>query len=702
VRVQDLDFITLIQGTKQFQIPMYQRTYSWREENIARLCDDLAAEASRRQSPNAGHFMGSLVFIPAPQPVDGIQIMAVVDGQQRLTSLMIGLCALRDHVRRIDKEWAQRITEYYLVNKWRTGDEYFRLLPSQIDRAAFRECINGHGNRLPAGSRIADAYRAFRAWLLKVGASGTEALQSLESTICTSLRFVAITADQSDNPHRIFETINNTGQRLSQADLIRNYFFMTLQSAADSAYRDIWLPMQDRVKPEGVGRLMWLDLVISGEKDVDPDDLYRPLVNRFSQADDPPARVKEHLLELNRKSFLLQLLQSPELEADPGLREQLARLKEWEQGSEFPASYVPALFFLDLRDRGLITTADVTAALRLIESYVVRRTIVDTVANPMKTFLTVPTRLAGSRDVVTDLRRLLSTAKQPWPSDSQVRQAIIGKPFYYHGKHHHRVFVLRRLEESYENPERVDWRQPVYSIEHVLPRSITPEWTTALQPDATRYGVATRELHRLVVHTLGNLTLSGKNSALSNSPFSEKKKILSTSALVMNRRIADRPVWNASEIERRGLELAERATTIWPGPIDAAQVTVTDEWATLHQALALTPAGCWVNLAHLAGLLGKRPRELATYLLAEAPTNWYRVLGSAGSVLEGARDGETTQRELLEAEDVTFMPNGLANPKQRLDVRRIAAQLGFDVPKRSTTGASKRPITHLRHKQRRR
>jgi len=343
----------------------------------------------------------------------------------------------------------------------------------------------------------------------------------------------------------------------------------------------------------------------------------------------------------------------------------LQRLKEWERGAEFPASFVPAMFLLDQRDRGRLTTDEVASALRLIESYLVRRTLVDTSNKSDLVLREVPGALAGATDVVAGLRQYLSGAKAPWPDDTEVRRAILNKPFYYHGKAHQRVFILRRLEESYDQPERVDWTRPVYSIEHVLPQGLTPEWTAALQPDATRFGVATRELHRLVVHTLGNLTLTGKNGPLSNRPFSDKRRILNESALVMNRRIAEREEWNSTEIERRGRELAERVFQIWPGPVDGAPSVVADEWTTLHRALALAPAGGWLPLASLASLLGKRPRELASYLVAEAPANWYRVLGAAGSVLEGNGANGASQRSLLEAEGVVFSADGLAWARRR-------------------------------------
>ena len=92
-----------------------------------------------------------------------------------------------------------------------------------------------------------------------------------------------------------------------------------------------------------------------------------------------------------------------------------------------------------------------------------------------------------------------------------------------------------------------------------MPQTLTPEWKTELGPDAD-------DVHSKYLHGLGNLTLTGYNPELSNSPFQKKRKLLAASNLQMNREIAREIKWTAKQIEERGHKLADSAIQIWPGP----------------------------------------------------------------------------------------------------------------------------------------
>lgn len=110
----------LLEGSKQYRVPLYQRTYSWGDAQLKRLWDDVAKLTDdRRQDPASTHFIGSVVLAPSPGigPV-GVQEYLVVDGQQRLTTLTLLLCAIRDHRAATENpEHRQRIDDLYLTNK---------------------------------------------------------------------------------------------------------------------------------------------------------------------------------------------------------------------------------------------------------------------------------------------------------------------------------------------------------------------------------------------------------------------------------------------------------------------------------------------------------------------------------------------------------------------------------------------------------
>ena len=117
--------------------------------------------------------------------------------------------------------------------------------------------------------------------------------------------------------------------------------------------------------------------------------------------------------------------------------------------------------------------------------------------------------------------------------------------------------ILETLEDDHAHKEPASYERA--TIEHVLPQTMSPEWRLALGADADA-------LHEEWSDTIGNLTLTGYNSELSNSPFAEKRALLEKSNFVLNRWIAARDVWDAATIQERAGVLFAKASKIWGGP----------------------------------------------------------------------------------------------------------------------------------------
>ncbi|MFG3141861.1 DUF262 domain-containing protein [Streptomyces sp. NPDC048211] len=146
MQAKETIFADLVQGrAQQFQVPLYQRTYSWTEKQLQQLWSDIREQADlveRGEKANT-HFLGSVVLAPSPQNEATFPRWLVVDGQQRLTTLSLALTAIRDHVRDSEPDEAERIGEEYLVNKRKSGNDHFRLLPTQADRPQFARHVRG-------------------------------------------------------------------------------------------------------------------------------------------------------------------------------------------------------------------------------------------------------------------------------------------------------------------------------------------------------------------------------------------------------------------------------------------------------------------------------------------------------------------------------------------------------------------------------
>ncbi|MFE5021989.1 DUF262 domain-containing protein [Streptomyces sp. NPDC056656] len=685
MRAQEITFLKLVQGDKQFQVPLYQRTYSWGREQLKRLWEDVGELVDQHLAGehSAPHFLGSVVLAPGQIQAGGVQRWLVVDGQQRLTTLMLAFTALRDHLKESgDSRAADRVHRQILVNEFHEDLDHYRLLPTQADRRAYTACVQARAEA-GGGDNIGVAYRFFRGVLAEGQQAGAERwVEAVETVLKDLLSIVEITAEPGDNVYRIFESINNTGVGLSQSDLLRNYLFMLLPKRGERVYRELWLPMQQSLGPKNLELLVWLDLVVRGHHKTKQSEIYREQQKRLQPlAGDEGALQREVAQLADRGGRFLRIIE-PSRESSAPLRAVLERLTAWGGQTHYPL----ALHLLDLVDAGSTTPENAAQALQYVESYLVRRLICQTPTTGLnRIFMEAPKELEADRPSAEAVRRFLSGRRRRWPSDEELRQAIRGKPFYWSGRPPQRSYILRRLEESYRPTEPVDFAKASLSVEHVLPQRPAQAWFDLLA-DETEENQSPQELHDLLVHTLGNLTLTGDNSKLSNHPFQRKQQILESSALRMNLEIASSERWGKAEIMDRADRLSGRATELWPGPVGGVK-PVTEEWsgwAELRAALVAMPSGTWTTYGDVAELIGSHPVPVGTYL-GSNPTviGAHRVLMAEGRISSAFRWAEDSDRpppqELLMSEGVTFDPSGRANRSQRLTAAELATLLGKDM-----------------------
>jgi alkylated DNA nucleotide flippase Atl1 len=670
----------LLAGKKQFQVPLFQRPYSWEETQLKQLWSDVLEQAGliAEQSGGSTHFLGSVVHAPAPLNTMAFPHALVVDGQQRLTTLSLALAALRDHVRGAEPDWAEEIDRQFLVNPRTHGDEVLKLLPTQFDRDTYRDHIVGTPSK-GAESRVDYTYRFFRTKLAEVAADeDAPGLAQIEEALTSRLILVEVSADERDNVYRIFQSLNNTGLDLTQADLLRNYLFMHLPTRGETLYETHWTPLQRALKPKEIEHLIWLQLVLDGESRVRRQDIYNAEQARFAKTARTEQVYEDYIKELVRRSAHYLAMLHPENEPDPAVRAALTTLRRWDAEVIAP----PVMLLFELREKDRADNGQVARALTLIESFLVRRMICRVSSNGLnRIFTDLPSQLAPELPVDEAIHQALSAARRSWPTDAELLEAILAKPFYLYGRAAQRMFVLRRLEESYEHPEPVDFAATKLTVEHILPQTPSAEWLAALAQDA-RPGEDAAEVHERLLHTLGNLTLTAQNAKLSNHPFDRKKSLFDHSHLELNREIAETSQWGAAEIEARGRELAARAVKLWPAPLPGiARVERGRDWSLLHQALAALPYGTWTTYGDVAALIGSAAQPVGSHLsVTSGVVNAWRVLGHDGKVAAAFQWAPGEDRgdvhAVLRADGVRFDEATMkADPKQRLSAQALAALL---------------------------
>jgi alkylated DNA nucleotide flippase Atl1 len=672
----------LIQGDKQYRVPLFQRPYVWERAQLRQLWDDmlvqyqdlLPAEVQAADRPHRStHFLGSFVLAPVPAPqAHGVSAWLVVDGQQRLATILLAIAALRDVHATTDPQAHDRYNHRYLINEFVDGPESYKLLPARDDREAFFACIDGRtvdGAAVPG--RILDAYRFFHLQLSRPLPDGTALdLALIEHVIVERLAIVDITVEPDDNPHRIFESLNATGVGLTQGDLLRNYLFMLLPTTGSRIYERVWAPMERELGPENLEGLARVDLLRRGQ-DAARDDVYRLQRERIEPFASDEGKVESVVRDLALRAKHYGCLLEPLREPDTRISVRLAWLKRWGAQTTYPL----LMHIYDLVETGRATRDDMVEALSFIESFIVRRHVAQVPTNQLnRLFTDMIKQLAPGVPVAQAIREALSGPRRYWATDDQLREACRTKWFYISGRADQRRMILERLEQSYEDPEPVDLTKAKLTIEHILPQTLDDAWREQLREQAEDPDSLRDEL----LHTLGNLTLTAYNGQLSNSLFERKQQIYHDSHLRLNRGLIEATAWGRAQILARADELADQAIKIWPGPVPGAKgIPVAGfDWSRVDAVVSAIPPGRWTSYGELAQLAGTSAQPVGNRMSSSNLPTAYRVLDRFGRISESFRWPDPgDHREpaaLLASEGIRFDDQGLADPEQRLSAYELA------------------------------
>ena len=531
----------LIEGTKQYLVPLFQRPYSWSEKQWKMLWTDILDQSKHAQG--RPHFFGSVVTTPAKSVPQGVGKYLLIDGQQRITTIQVVLAAIRDSAdSRGDSRLRDRIDGQYLTNPYEEKDERLKVLPTQDDRNAFRAIIK---REVIPESRLRDCYQFFKSRLDREKA---EHLDTIHAAIVDRLSLVSITCDEHDNPHLIFESLNAKGEKLTPADLIRNFLLMRVHvNDQERLFRSYWLPIQ-QVLGEYLTEFV-RHFLMRGGKILKEDEVYFELKEQLANSE--PSKAEAFLIELHRHGMFYAKFVDSSRESDTVLAEMLDRIRRLKVTVAYPF----LLRVFDALDFGSLSRDQVFETLALLESFVIRRSICNLPSNQLRRMLPPIFDLAGGAGPAfnDELRKHLGGKR--CPNDEVFSTALETETLYANAEKNTRLrLILERIERSFEHKEPADVTGA--QIEHIMPQTLTPEWLKELGDDAENDWST-------LLHTLGNLTLSKYNPELSNKPYCAKRLELGKSNFVLNKYFSTIEHWHSASIRQRGRSLAQRALKIW-------------------------------------------------------------------------------------------------------------------------------------------
>lgn len=550
--------LEFLKKSPQFVIPIYQRTYSWGIKECRQLWDDILRTG--RNDQIAAHFVGSIVYVEKGlYSVSSQAPLLVIDGQQRLTTVMLLMEAL---ARRVENSEpfegfsANKIRNYYLLNPLEAGERKYKLVLSQTDKASLVAVLDQRTTPKEHSIRVEENFKYFIDRVEETDNDLQALCKGLAKLVIVD---ISLNRDQ-DNPQLIFESLNSTGRELSQADLIRNFVLMGLEPKLQtSLYEQFWHPMELDFGQEGYATQFdsFMRYYLTVKTGVIPNE--REVYDAFKEYTQSPelAGHPEVLVADMYKFAGYYCAMALDAEADPELKAAFRDLRELKVNVAYP-------FLLELYNdyaKGVLLKKDeLLQIIRLIESYVFRRAVCDIPTNSLnKTFATFSRTLKKDRYIESILANLLLLPSyRRFPSNDEFKRKLQIKNLYnFRSKN----YWLRRLE-NLDRKERVVMDE--CTIEHILPQNenLSEKWKAELGSEWER-------VQKTYLHTLGNLTLTGYNSEYSDRSFAEKRDMkggFKESPLKLNQGLGQLERWNESTICQRADILSEQMVHVWPMP----------------------------------------------------------------------------------------------------------------------------------------
>lgn len=527
-----------------FIIPVYQRNYAWSEENCKKLLEDIISISKT----NSTHFMGTITYILhyKQEGFQSHQEYVIIDGQQRITTIMLLLKALETKIK--DEYIKIDIKRFINIHENNTK---LRLKPIEKDRENFSLIMRDQYKEAHP-SKIKSNYIFLLKEIEKYQAEGYQAEEIYGAFL--RLKIVGIGLEkEDDDPQVVFESINATGVRLEGVDLIRNFLMMDKDyENQEKLFTNYWKKIEEHLGLEKDIEAFIIDFLRMFFPDVKKDHYYfkfkelvrekfKNNVENIMQEMCKYARIYKIFIRDDGAINHPNLSQKEEAQAKKHIKT-IANLK-------FGVAYPFIMQIINDFEEGKIDFQNFYGIIKTLISYYIRRMICgEQTAALNKVCYVLYKNL--SKDNALSLKGLQyflgqKTGREIFPNDERVKRSFININAY---SLRAVDFILLEIEKL-TNKEAPDAHK--LSIEHFYPQTPTKQWRNFV-------GEGYENLEQNYKDTFGNLTLTAQNSKLSNKSFEEKITLLQENgSLHLNDYFINNiKKWDVDEIIKRGEFLA--------------------------------------------------------------------------------------------------------------------------------------------------
>ena len=565
----------LAKNATSFFIPPFQRAYAWGRSEIERYFSDISriieSELDATQHDKLEHFFGTVVI--KEEKAGFANKSVVVDGQQRLTTTLIFLIALRDS--EADDNTKEFITQNYLTNNASSFQDKIKLKQVTKDWDSYRALVIGES---PKSGVIKNAYEQFTRLInekkrLNSAVTFKHYLQAIQR-VNVAVIFLDERPFKGEDPQIIFETLNSLGKPLTLSDLVRNFVLLNMESEKQSeVYEKTWHPKIEKVLNENTSKFFrdYLQYKISSSLKVVSDNNTKELYKQFKEFVETQFESHNDFINditrfVNPYKWIISENVNDTISSnttnDKEIKELLRNIFHDIKAEAFKPFVLGLLEYHQYKINGISMSDDVLInSLSLIKIYLIRRRILGLTQGENKNIVTLSKKIEGIAKGNNSVLEMLTNLfyRLRLPNNDEVKNNLNAMNFY-EGLKQYSKFILGKIEE-HNTKVAVDFRNPKITIEHIMPQKLNDSWKNDL-------GDNFKEIHNKYLHNIGNLILTEFNSEIGNKPFGEKKKKLSTSSLNYRISITSKHIWNEKSIIEHQENMVDYFLETFPLPLE--------------------------------------------------------------------------------------------------------------------------------------
>lgn len=588
-------FKILSQNSTSFFIPPFQRAYAWRDTMTNRFFEDIKkiifSELDSSKEDKLEHFFGIIVVKTISDRF--AQKSIIVDGQQRITTSLLFILALRDTIANNDEE-KLFIDETLLRNSSSSYPDKIKLKQVTKDWEAFRALVN---SEKPLNSTITDTYKLFVQGLKDMRTRSPEVTFDHYLKALQRLNIAVIYLDErpykGEDPQIIFETLNSLGKPLTLSDLIRNYVLLSFGTDEQTEiYEQVWFPKIESVLEERLSDFFRDYLQLRKEKyykvvrDDNTKELYQFFKDYIEEKGNTTEIKRKFIEEITEyvpcyKWLITEENNSPissDPKADKNIKELLRNIFFDIKADPFKP-LVMGLLYAHCKgiDGRRLSDNLLIDHLTAIRTYLIRRRIVKESSGENKNIITLSKYLDDLVEGSKTMFDLLSDSffyRMRLPNDVEIRNVLERADFYKEYKSYTK-FILGMIEK-HKSKVSVDFRNRDITIEHIMPQNLSESWKSTLGEDY-------EDIHETLLHNIGNLILTEFNSEIGNKTFNEKKEKLEKSNLNFRNDVLSEQTWNRDAILRHRDQMIGYFLETFPLPDDRKRKS---NWKTSYEEIS--------------------------------------------------------------------------------------------------------------------